>query len=192
MHWYFPAVDFSLNESEKTIQTPPLPLPLMGGKRLPPKDKPNGTPLLFYGRGAATAGEETEWHSPPIKGRGRGGVCNLVTRERHFAPPFEVGIQGVNESVTPLFVRCSWCPSDGITNRYPIRWRRKSRLHRRASRIATPFWRIARAAPLGSMLLSYGPTGGVRCARTLGLLSGDRVAVINPELVPIALVPSVM
>jgi hypothetical protein len=63
-----------------------------------------------------------------------------------------------------------------------IRWRRKSRLHRRASRIATPFWRIARAAPLGSIFLSHGLTGGARYARTLGYVSGDAFSVLLYQL----------
>ena len=102
----------------------------MGGELLPPENKPNGTPL-------------------PSKGRGRGGVCNLVHRERHKVTYY----RGICPSV---WSRHPWVRQMLMVS---IRWHNESLTHPMASQIATPFCLIARAWGWVSSLRGSVPTG---------------------------------
>ena len=100
----------SVFSRRKKLETPPLPLPLRGGERLPPEREPHATLLnsalelsgyrrrripvptaislpKFTGNYMAVylkllfcmAESMSGWRSPPLKGRGRGGVSNFLS-----------------------------------------------------------------------------------------------------------------
>ncbi len=48
-------------------------------------------------------------HSPPIKGRGRGGVCNILSMRKILTPPQPLpykGWEGLRIDYSPFFFSC--------------------------------------------------------------------------------------